>query len=166
VFTVADLSTVWVDLNVYQKDLGAVVAGQEVELVTDHGDRATAAIDFVQPLVGEATRTALARIEVANTDGHWHPGCFVTGTVVAAPSQVAVRVPRDAVVALGDSGLPSVFVADEHGFLARAVELGRGDSRWVEVAAGLEPGERYVARGAFVLKAELGRGTLGHGHAH
>lgn len=165
VFTVADLSTVWIDLQVYQKDLGAVRGGQEVRLVTNHGTEAHEVVTFVQPLVGEATRTALARIVASNSAGIWHPGCFVTAHVTTAREQVAILVPRSALIRLED-GDSVVFVQDEHGLEPQPVELGRGNRDFVEVTGGLNLGTRYVARGAFSLKAELGKGSFGHGHAH
>ena len=76
VFTVADLSTVWIDLSVYQRDIGAVRAGQTARVVTDHGEEAELEIGFVQPLVGEETRTATARIVAPNTDAHVAPRMF------------------------------------------------------------------------------------------
>ena len=164
-FTVADLSTVWIDLDVYQKELGVVEGGQTVVIETDHGDLDEGRIRFVQPLVGEETRTALARILMPNPDGVWHPGCFVSGRVHAASIPVQVAVPRDAVVKLAD-GDSVVFVAHGDELVPRTVERGRSGAGRVEIVAGLEPGERYATEGAFALKAELGKASFGHGHAH
>jgi cobalt-zinc-cadmium efflux system membrane fusion protein len=165
VFTVADLDQVWIDLQVFQKDLGAVRAGQDVRIFTNHASELQTTIDLVQPLVGETTRTALARIVAGNRDGMWHPGCFVTALVVTETVEVPVRVPRSALIRLEDGDMV-VFVEDEHGLEPRPVTTGRSDHDHVEVTGGLQPGEHYVARGAFALKAELGKGSFGHGHAH
>ena len=167
VFTVADLSTVWIDLSVYQKDLGKIRGGQRVTITAaPHEERATTAvIDFVQPLVGEATRTALARIIMPNPDGRWTPGIFVTGSVVREEVEVAVQVPTSAVVPVGDDE-SVIFVQTPAGFEPRPVHTGLRNHGFVEVLAGLEPGERYVARGAFSLKAELGKDAFGDGHGH
>lgn len=165
VFTVADLESVWVDLKVYQKDIGAVQANQEVQLTTDHGDEARTTLDFVQPLVGEDTRTALARVEVPNPDGHWHPGCFVTGTVTLETVSAAVVVPLLSVVQLEDGDMV-VFVVEGDGFAPREVVLGRQDQELIEVVSGLGPGETFVSIGAFALKSEMLKGSFGHGHGH
>lgn len=165
VFTVADLSTVWVDLKVYQKDIGAVRSGQEVQLSTDHGHEAKLTLDFVQPLVGEDTRTALARVEVSNTEGHWHPGCFTTGTVTLEAIAATVAIPIGSIIQL-DDGDSVVFVKDHDGFAPRPLTLGRQDHELVEVISGLETGEIYVSTGAFALKSEMLKGSFGHGHAH
>jgi len=167
VFTIADLSTVWIDLSVYQKDLGRIRGGQKVTITAaPHAEHApTAVIDFVQPLVGEATRTALARIIMPNPDGRWSPGTFVTGSVVREEVGVTVRVPNSAVITLGDDE-SVIFVQTPEGFEPRAVHIGHRNHRFVEVLSGLEPGERYVAEGAFSLKAELGKDAFGEGHGH
>jgi len=166
VFTVADLSTVWIDLSVYQRDIGAVRSGQSVRVETNHGDEAELAIDFVQPLVGEETRTALARIIAPNPDGHWHPGCFVTAKVTTSASDEArVVVPDTAVIRMPD-GDDVIFVATDEGFEPVVVTLGVRSAGLAEVATGLEPGQRYVVRGGFSLKAELSKKSFGDGHGH
>ncbi len=166
VFTVADLSSVWIDLAVYQRDIGVVRAGQKVRVETNHGDEAEFVIDFVQPLVGEETRTALARIVAPNTDGHWHPGCFVTAKVTTGVSgEARVVVPETAVIRMSD-GDEVVFVATDDGFAPSEVVLGVRSNGVVEILSGLEPGARYVARGGFSLKAELGKDSFGDGHGH
>jgi len=165
VFTVADLETVWIDLSVYQRDIGAVRAGQTAHVVTEHGEEAELEIDFVQPLVGEDTRTATARIVAPNTDHMWHPGCFVTAAVTTSRVNARIVVPVGAVIRMED-GDDVVFVDTGSGFEPRLVEMGRRSGDGIEIVLGLEPGERYVAEGGFILKAELGKDAFGDGHAH
>ncbi len=79
IFTVADLSAVWVEVSVYAKDLGAVRQGQAALVVsTDLGTEATGRIHFIGRLVGEETRSATARLSLPNGGGQWRPGLFVT----------------------------------------------------------------------------------------
>jgi len=165
VFTVADLETVWIDLSVYQRDIGAVRAGQTAHVVTEHGEEAELEIDFVQPLVGEDTRTATARIVAPNTDHIWHPGCFVTAAVTTSLVSARVVVPASAVIRMED-GDEVIFIETGKGFEPRLVELGRRSEDGIEVVSGIEPGERYVAEGGFSLKAELGKDAFGDGHGH
>lgn len=166
VFTVADLDTVWVDLRVYQKDLGAVAAGQRVRFTAaGAGCTGEGTIAFVQPLLGEETRTALARVVIPNPDHQWKPGMFVSAEVLTDAVQVDVRVPRTAVIRM-DDGDDVVFVRTAAGFEARQVGIGRTTPEHAEVVSGLEPGERYVAAGGFSLKAELGKDGFGDGHQH
>ena len=165
-FTVADLSDVWIDLRVYQKDIGAIQTGQMARVTTNHGDEAELAINFVQPLVGEATRTALARIIAPNTDGTWHPGCFVTARVaVEKTDSTGIVVPASALIRMED-GDDVIFVETSEGFEARVISSGRRSREQVEILSGLNTGDRYVAKGGFSLKAELGKGSFGDGHGH
>ena len=165
-FTVADLSDVWIDLRVYQKDIGAIQTGQMARVTTNHGDEAELAINFVQPLVGEETRTALARIIAPNTDGVWHPGCFVTARVAVEKTEASgIVVPASALIRMED-GDDVIFVETSEGFEARVISSGRRSREQVEILSGLETGDRYVAKGGFSLKAELGKGSFGDGHGH
>lgn len=166
VFQIADLSDVWVNLTVYQKDLTTVRSGQAVRIVTGHNiAEATASVAYVSPVVDEATRTAIARVVLPNDDRRWRPGLFVTGHVRTENVDVALLVPQAALQMVEDE--PCVFVVTDAGFEPRHVKLGRANSTHVEIVAGLRPGERYVAEGAFALKAELGKESFGgEGHAH
>ncbi len=166
VFTVADLSTVWIDLSVYQRDIGAVRGGQAVRVETNHGDEAELVIGFVQPLVGGETRTALARIIAPNQDGRWHPGCFVKAKVAtSAGNEVRVVVPDTAVIHMND-GEDVVFVLTDKGFEPLVVTPGMRSGGWVAIEAGLDAGQRFVVQGGFNLKAELGKKSFGDGHGH
>lgn len=165
-FVISDLSQVWVVLTVYQKDLGSIRAGQLVRIVTSH-DLADGegTIDYVSPILDEHTRTTTARVVLPNGERRWRPGLFVTGRVELDRIPAAVVVPRTAIQTA--DGRPVVFVETGDAFAARAVELGRADAENVEVRAGLDAGERYVARGGFVLKAQMSKASFGHaGHAH
>jgi cobalt-zinc-cadmium efflux system membrane fusion protein len=167
VFTVADLNTVWVDVNVYQRDLSHIRQGQEVVLSGPDGiPPTTGTISYVAPLVDRETRTALARVVLPNTDGQWRPGLFLDVEVAFASSQAHVIVPKPAVQRIGDDAV--VFVEYDRGFRPVPVSLGRESGELVEITAGLLAGGRYVAKGAFELKAKLvtsGMGShAGHGH--
>jgi cobalt-zinc-cadmium efflux system membrane fusion protein len=165
-FLLADLRTVWVDLSVYQKDLPFVRESQKIVLSAGHGiPDVEAEIGFVGPLLGEATRTALARVVLDNTGGLWRPGLFVTGRMEAHSRPVELMVASDAVQEI--HGEAAVFVAaPDGGFLVRHVTPGASDEQWTEITSGLTSGEQYVAEGAFLLKSQLLKGTFGHGHVH
>jgi len=165
VFTIADLSSVWVDINVYQKDLARIRQGQSVLIEIGHGIPAVSgAIAWVGPLVGEATRTAKARVVLANPEGTLRPGIFVTAKVATGSSASDVVVPRSALQTFEERSV--VFVQDEDGFEPRPVQIGRENATQVEILAGLEAGQRYVSKGAFTLKAQLSKGAFGDGHNH
>ncbi len=165
-FVLADLTTVWVDITVYARDVARVRVGSEVRLTTPGPDgrpvTVKGTISYVSPVLRESTRTGLARVVIAGDGQVWRPGLFVTAEVVVAQEEAAVRVPNEAIVTIENR--PAVFVAGAGAFEKRAVVLGRRDELHSCVLSGLKPGERYVSKGAFVLKAELGKGTGGHEH--
>ncbi len=166
-FVVADLSTVWVDLSITQKDLPFVREGVEVTVSAGYGvPDAVGAVDYVSPLIGEATRTATARVVLPNPDGLWRPGLFVSATLAVDDAEVPVMIPRTAAQHLDGEWV--VFVEAAGGYEPVPVTLGRGNEDSVEVIAGLPSGRRYVAAGAFECKAKVVTSGLdshaGHGH--
>lgn len=164
-FVIADLSDVWIELSVYQRDLARVAPGQKVIISTGHHmPDVEGAVSYVSPVVDEHTRTALARVVMRNDEGAWRPGMFVTGRVEVESAQVGVAVPLAALQTSHDEVV--VFVETDDGFEPRPIKLGRASTTHAEVLSGLSHGERYVASGGFILKAELGRAELGDGHAH
>ncbi|MEQ9103074.1 MAG: efflux RND transporter periplasmic adaptor subunit [Rhodothermales bacterium] len=164
-FEVADLSTVWADLSIYQRDLGTVQEGQDVIIDAGPGQpRTRGTISYVRPIVGEETRTAIARTVVSNPEGRLKPGQFVTGLLTVRAVEVDVLIPATALIDV--EGRTVVFVQTVDGFVPRPVETGDVAGDRVAVLEGLKPGERYVASGAFALKAELGKSELEGGHAH
>ncbi|NLF29611.1 MAG: efflux RND transporter periplasmic adaptor subunit [Planctomycetes bacterium] len=167
VFTIADLGSVWVDVNVYQKDLPFVRAGQPVRIVVGEGiPPAEATIAFVSPIVDSETRTATARIVLNNPTGVYRPGLFVTAEIDVAASSAAVVIPKAAVLRIAEEDV--VFVPGDEGFVAQPVRLGRASRTHVEILEGLQGGQSYVAVGAFKLKAEIVTSGLGAhaGHGH
>jgi cobalt-zinc-cadmium efflux system membrane fusion protein len=164
-FVVADLGTVWVDLSVYQRDIGRVKVGQKALIYIGHDlTEDSETISYVTPIVDERTRTATARVVLSNRDGAWRPGMFVTGKVLVESAEVPVAVPHTALHTIDEQTV--VFVQTDEGFSPRPVELGRTGEAHVEILAGLSAGEPYVSRGGFTLKAELGKEAFGEGHAH
>jgi len=164
-FVVADLTTVWVDFSVYQKDIGLVLENQTVTIVAAHGPgTATGNISYLGPTMSETTRTALARVELPNPERRWLPGMFVTGRVEVDKKDYPLVIPQTAIQLFEDR--ESVFVKTKDGFVPRPVKVGQKDSASAEVLEGLAHGETFVAKGAFHLKADLLKGTLGDGHNH
>jgi cobalt-zinc-cadmium efflux system membrane fusion protein len=165
VFTIADLSSVWVDINVYQKDLIDIRKGQTVWIEIGHGIQAVSGrIAWVSPLVGETTRTAKARVVVPNPKGNLRPGLFVTARVAVGSIAAGIVIPQSALQTFEDSTV--VFVQTEEGFVPQPVEVGRQNATQVEILAGLEAGGVFVSKGSFTLKAQLSKGAFGDGHNH
>lgn len=161
VFTLSDLSTVWADINVSAKDLALVHVGQKVWVhASGLDDKASGTVSYVGALIGEQTRTAIARVVLSNPKLAWRPGLFVTVEVGAGKTEAAVAVQSSAIQVL--EGHDVVFVEVPGGFKARQVKLGRSDERYTEILSGLKPSERYAAANSFVIKAEMGKASADH----
>jgi len=157
-FKIADTSQVWVTLDLYEKDVGRVHAGQEVEMWTDArpGESFRGHVAFIVPVIDEATRTAKVRLEVPNPNGALQAGQLVTARVLADSARDAAEVlaiPRSAVEQL--EGKTVVFVKNGDGFERRSVITGSSGGDRVEIRKGLVPGELVAVEGAFLLKSEL-----------
>ena len=166
IFTVADLSVVWVDLQIPAQNLGMVKTGQPVEISSTEGRTAEGRLSMVGPVVDRESRTALGRLELPNPDGFWKPGLFVKGLILGQTTASAVVIPSTAVQNIDAESV--VFVPDGHGFVARDVSLGRSGAGRTEILTGLKAGEPYVSKGAFTLKGvKVTSGLGGHaGHGH
>ncbi|MCC6641113.1 MAG: efflux RND transporter periplasmic adaptor subunit [Deltaproteobacteria bacterium] len=162
VFVIADLSNVWVDLSVYQKDLARVTVGTTVRIHTlDEGPTAEGVVSYVTPALDPETRTATARVVLANPGGRWLPGMFVAGRTLSA-TDAAVVVPREAVQVV--AGRTSVFEEIPGGFALQPIRVGREGETLVEVLSGLSAGDRIAVKNTFLLKAELSRAEAEHQH--
>jgi membrane fusion protein, heavy metal efflux system len=164
-FVIADLSTVWLDIHVFQRDLNRVQEGNRIT-VTAGPDipPVSGTITYMAPVVDEITRTSVARVVLDNKDRLWRPGMFVTATVEVGSRQADVVVPASALFTI--HGETAVFIADDHGFEVREVSTGLTNGNLVEILGGLHAGETIVTQGGFTLKAELEKSTFGDGHNH
>jgi Cu(I)/Ag(I) efflux system membrane fusion protein/cobalt-zinc-cadmium efflux system membrane fusion protein len=156
VMRIVDHGTLWLDAQVYEKDLPYVRTGQHGRATVQSiaGEPFEGEIIFVHPHVDAETRTARVRVELANPSLRLRPGMYGTVTIVAEISPRALLVPREAVI---DTGTRHVaFVSLDHGrFEPRRLSIGAsGSDGMVQVLAGLAPGEAVVTSGQFLLDAE------------
>jgi cobalt-zinc-cadmium efflux system membrane fusion protein len=165
-FVIADMNTVWVDLNVNQKDIGPIRVGQLGELFQDNAtSNIRSKVSYVDRVLDPITRTAVVRMEVDNTEGQHRPGTFVTGRIGIQSRDQGIVVPADAVQIVNDQSC--VFVKTTEGFTLRYITIGRKDTDSVEILSGVDGGEQVVTRNGFHLKAELTKQAVsGHGHVH
>ena len=162
VLVLSDLNTVWAEMAVPAQRLNDVQVGRETTIsAAAFESKASGKIAYVGSLLGEQTRTAPARVVLANPDGSWRPGMFVNVSVTAGSKDAPVAVATDALQDI--DGKPAIFVQTSKGFVAQGVELGRRDDRFVEITKGLKVGQQYAAANSFVLKAELEKGSA-EGH--
>jgi cobalt-zinc-cadmium efflux system membrane fusion protein len=153
-FVIVDLDRVWVELAISPADLPAIKEGQPVSIsaraVTDKVD---GKIVFISPLLDKETRSARVVAEIANGDGVWRPGSFVTAAIAVEEQAVPLVIPASAVQTIDNEKV--VFVRTPEGFEKRQVGLGRNDDRFVEVVTGLRSGEVIAGSNTFPLKAQL-----------
>ena len=160
-YTIADLSVVWVELAVPTADLDVIEEGQAVVITSgkDNGKRGDGRIIFISPLVQPDTRSARVIAAIDNKSMIWRPGAAVTAGIVTKEEPVEVHVPRAALQTIGRERV--VFVRTRSGFQKRAVIIGRSDEQAVEIVLGLSAGEEIAVKNTFLLKAELGKGEAG-----
>jgi len=166
-YTVADLSSVWVMVDINEKDLSRVRKGQNaIVIIGAYPDlKFRGRINHIADVVNESTRTVKARIAVANPGRKLKPEMFATVELaLPADAPPVLAVPEDALQDLNGKKVLFVAESDEE-FEPRPVETGRAASGMVEIVSGLKEGERYAIKGSFMLKAEQKKGELeGHNH--
>jgi membrane fusion protein, copper/silver efflux system len=154
-YRLADLSTVWIEGEVFEQDLAFIRLGAaaRVELAAYAGRTWRGRVSFVSPVVDEQSRTARVRVELRNRAGTLRPGMYGTLFFDAALDPDRLSVPAEAVVMTGEHNL--VFVVQPDGALVpREVTLGaRGDGR-IQILSGVAAGDRIVASANFLVDAE------------
>jgi len=165
-FTVINLSTLWISANVSEKDLSIVRVGAaaKVSVAAWPGQTFAGKVTYVGATVDKETRTVRVRIEVPNSDGRLKPDMFATAVLPTGSTTKALTLPESAVTLL--QGLPTVFVEEGAGFEARPVELGDRAGGRVTVKSGLKTGELVVVDGVYALKARALKSQIGSGHGH
>lgn len=171
-FTVVDLSRVWVHADIFEPDIARVVGATRANFKVDGHAQPfeiappDGAVVTVGNLVNEKTRTVPMIFEVGNADGKLRIGSFASVFIATGAPRAALAVPDGAIV--DDAGREVVYVQVEgESFERRAVGTGIRSGGWTEITSGLAAGERVVTRGAYAVKlAAAGGAVPGHGHAH
>jgi len=167
IYTLADLSRVWVTLEVHEREAPWVREGQQVAFSVEAfpGERFAGRVAFVQPTVDDDARTVRVRVEVPNGGGRLKPGMFATGEIQspnpgeggAAGASPPLVIPATAPLLTGKRALVYVQVpdAEQPTFEGREVVLGPRSGDWYVVREGLHEGELVVSRGSFKIDSEL-----------
>lgn len=161
VFRIADLSRVWVEADVFEKDLAFVAVGQGalVNFESYAGTPYTGRVAYVYPTVSAESRTGRIRVELQNPGGDLRPGMYATLDLQVPPTAPTLVVPRSAVIETGERTL--VFVVGPDGALfPREVTAGRASLQLVEILSGLAEGDQIVSSAAFLIDAESNLGTM------
>ena len=164
-FTVADLSRVWIIADLPEAALSQVRIGANARVTVPSypGETFTGRVSHIGAALNKETRTASARIEVANADGRLKPEMFATAAIeIAGALRNVMTLPDPAIVLMG--GQSTVFVYEQGAYQMRVVQPGERMGGRTTVVAGLKPGEQVVTAGAYELKARAQKSQLGHGH--
>jgi cobalt-zinc-cadmium efflux system membrane fusion protein len=159
-FTVADLSTVWVVGDLNERDLAGVRVGSPATITSNSlpGLRREGKVSYIDPQLKVETRTAQLRVEIANPDRQLRLGMYVDVEVGEAGTAMRVAVPRSAVQVVDNRSVVYVANPAQPGqFVERVVETGNVAGEVVEIVSGVKPGELIVAKGSFAVRAEAER---------
>ena len=157
VYTIGNLSTVWLIANVREVDAPLMRIGQpvEVHVLAFPGRVFKAKISWVAPSIDASTHRLSVRADVENPDGALKPGMFANFSIITGEAQTASAVPQSAIVYEGDTA--RVWVAGDDGTIAaRSVRTGQIADGMVEILAGLSPGEKIVTSGALFIDRAAG----------
>ncbi len=160
-YSVADLSEVWVQIDAYESDLPYLHVGQEVELTVEAipDEVFVGKIGFIDPVIDKRNRTARVRVEVKNRDGQLRPGMFASAVIHAGADEPKSQLVVASTAPMFTGRRSVVYVevpnAETPTFELREVRLGPKAGPVYPVFAGLNEGERVVTRGTFLLDADL-----------
>lgn len=161
-FVVTNLDEVWVQLDVFGRDLALIETGQHVTISGLDGSVHTGTIDWISPLVAHASQSVRARVQVQNRDGMLRVGQFVRARVVVAEDEVPLAVTRSGLQRFRDFDV--VFARFGETYEVRMLRLGLRDDEYVEVIDGLEPGTTYVTANSYLIKADIEKAGASHSH--
>ena len=174
-YSVADLDTVWIDAEVYERHLKAIDEGMKVRLETDAfpDEELTGEVTFIHPVTDPQSRTTKVRIELDNPDGKLKPGMYATaffknggkGDEAGGQDPVELVVPRSAVIRKGKSAAAFVEVEDNV-FERRDLDVGRVTDERIVVRSGLSAGDYVAYQGGFLLDSEVQLNSFGGSGGH
>jgi len=154
IYTIADLSNVWINVDVYESDLPLVKVGQQANLILPYSPDQSfkGRITYIYPYLDEKTRTTKVRLELANPGYKLKPEMYVNAEI-KIPGGTFLSIPEEAVL---DSGARKIVFVDkgEGHFEAKEVKLGPKMEGFYHVSSGLKEGEKIVASSAFLLDSE------------
>jgi cobalt-zinc-cadmium efflux system membrane fusion protein len=162
-FVIADLSNVWVELDLFSRDLAQVRVGQNVTVQSLDGQyRTRGVINWISPLAAHASQSVTARVPIDNAEGELRLGQFVRGMVEVADYPAPLAVKQSALQRFRDHQV--VFARFGDTYEVRMLELGRGNRDWIEVLGGLVPGTEYVTANSYLIKADIEKSGASHDH--
>lgn len=167
IFVIADLSTIWILLDIYEKDVAKIKIGQKASIQAPGiNEPIFGEVTYLGDIIDKETRTLKARVELKNPGQRLKPGMFVQVKILQNDKAKAlILIPEDAVQRIGRVSF--VFVQEKPGhYEKRKVTLGPRSGSRIAITQGLSAGEKVVVSGSFWLKSQLSKSQLGGGHSH
>ena len=162
-YTIADLSNVWAKFHIFPKDADIITTEQSVRVHTlDEGREDEATLSMLFPTVDALSQTLVAIVPLSNDTSMWRPGMTVEGDVTVSKKQVALAVRESALQTMENQTV--VFIKNGDGYEMKPVKTGVSDGEYVEVTSGLTPGQTYVSKGSFIIKADILKSGAAHEH--
>jgi membrane fusion protein, heavy metal efflux system len=162
-FTIIDVSKVWVELDVFQSELGRIDVGQPATLFDlDNKSIAAGRVDRLAPLAAHGSQSVRARVVIENAASALRPGQFVSARVLVGETTVPLAIERKALQRFRDFDVVFERIGDV--YEVRMLALGRADSTHVEVLAGLKSGAQYVTGNSYLIKADIEKSGASHDH--
>ena len=158
--SIADLSSLWAIVDVYENDLNKISVGDKLSIQTPNYQDISGKVTFISPDLDDNTRSARARVVVNNQDLKLKPGVFITAELENQNSRSdtnqALMVPKSAVLWTGKRSVVYQQLENENGvyFKMKEIETGKSSSDFVEILSGLESGDEVVTQGAFSIDSE------------
>jgi cobalt-zinc-cadmium efflux system membrane fusion protein len=166
VLIIMDPTMLWIDADIYEKDIAKIKTGQNVEATVPAypGEIFRGKTSYISDVLNEETRTITVRTEVQNKDNRLKVGMFAAVKIHLNHQSEALVVPENAV--LDDKGKAIVFIKKDGACFPRNVTTGTREGGYIEIIAGLSPGDEVVTQGNFQLKSKLYEDILHEGHVH
>ena len=162
-FKIADLSKVWAEFHVFISDSKKIKKGQIVHIkIADSPHEIEAPIKMILPTADAQSQTLVAIVEIDNKSGNWRPNMMVEGIVETGSTKADIAVHKEALQRTPEGFV--IYVKEGNKYEQRHVEVGKENSKFIEILEGIEVGEEYVSEGSFIIKADIGKAEAEHDH--
>lgn len=161
-YVITDLSQVWIELDVFSKDLSLIETGQYVDIATLDDRHFQGNIKNLWPMASPESQSVKVIVPLENKKGELRPGQIVRGKVKIAEHEVLLAVRQSALQRFRDFRV--VFARFDDTYEVRMLELGRSNQEWVEVLDGLKHGTEYVTENSYLIKADIEKSGATHDH--
>ena len=163
IFIVADLSEVWIELDIYPRDVSVIKKGQSIFIESLNSEiKKESKLTWISPVTTQFNQSVKARVNLKNSDGTLRPGQFVRGHVVVSEREVPIAVRRSALQRFRDFQVVFVRIGDV--YEVRMLELGANNNDWVEVLGGIDADLQYVTVNSYLIKADIEKSGASHDH--